>query len=258
MAADPVAAKYLRRFIGADELINNKQRWCLWMADGFDPADVNRSPILKARLEKVREMRADSKADSTRDWANAPHLFVQQAQPKVPYLAIPRHVSETRLFFLSARMGPEVICGDANFLCPDPDGFAFAVISSSMFITWQKTIGGRLESRLRFSKDNVWNNLPLPPVDAQTRAKIIAGGKKVLDARGLHPNRSLADHYQPLGMDPALIAAHRELDKVVDKAFGVTRARHLSEVDRQTVLFARYTDLTGEGPTLDLDTDDAE
>lgn len=31
-----------------------------------------------------------------------------------------------------------------------------------MFITWQKTVGGRLESRLRFSGTLVWNNFPVP------------------------------------------------------------------------------------------------
>ncbi|WP_310593313.1 type IIL restriction-modification enzyme MmeI [Corynebacterium sp. ES2730-CONJ] len=37
------------------------------------------------------------------------------------------------------------------FRAPDEDGLLIALISSSMFITWQRTVGGRLESRLRFS-----------------------------------------------------------------------------------------------------------
>ncbi|WP_151083872.1 TM0106 family RecB-like putative nuclease [Nocardioides cynanchi] len=248
-AADPVASKYLRRFVGADELIQNKQRWCLWMADDFDPADVNRSPLLRARLTAVRAMREQSKADSTRAWAASPHLFVQQAQPKVAFLAIPAHVSEFRRFFPSDRLGADVICGNANFTCPDPDGFAFAIISSSMFITWQKTVGGRIKSDLRFSKDVVWNNLPLPPVGAALRREIIAAGERVQKARLLHSNRSLADHYQPLAMAPELLAAHRALDRVVDKAFGVRRARTLSVGDRQQILFDSYVELTaGDGP----------
>lgn len=246
LAADPVAAPYLRRFIGADELIKGKQRWCLWMVD-LDPADVNRSPLLKARLEAVQKMRSESSAESTREWAALPHQFVQQAQPDVPYMCIPRHFSEHRRFATVARFDADVIAGDATFTCPDPDGFGFAIISSSMFITWQKTVGGRLESRPRFSKDIVWNTLPLPAVDATMRRQIIKAGEQVLAARALHPDRSLAEHYQPLAMDPELVKAHRELDKAVDKAFGAFgggRARNLNEVDRQKVLFDRYSELT--------------
>ena len=244
VAADPVAARYLRRFVGADELVNGKERWCLWMADEFDPDDITRSPVLRKRLAAVKEMREDSKADTTREWAKSPHLFVQQAQPTVAYLGIPRHVTESRAFFPTMRFEADVICGDANFLCPDPDGFAFAVISSSMFITWQKTVGGRIKSDLRFSKDIVWNNLPLPAVTENLRAQIIQAGQGVAEARAQHPDRSLAAHYQPLGMAPELVSAHRALDRVVDKAFGVARARTLSEVDRQRILFDRYVEMT--------------
>ncbi|WP_350338496.1 type IIL restriction-modification enzyme MmeI, partial [Klebsiella pneumoniae] len=86
-----------------------------------------------------------------------PHLFrPNSARPKVPYLCIPAHVSENRKFFLSQRFEPEVICGNANFQTSDEDGFQFGLISSSMFITWQRTVGGRLESRLRFANTLTW------------------------------------------------------------------------------------------------------
>lgn len=246
VAADAVAAKYLREFVGADELIKNKKRWCLWMVD-FDPSDVRRSALLKARLEAVKKMRSESSAVETQAWATLPQQFVQQAQPDVAYMCIPRHFSEHRLYATVARFTPDVIAGDSTFTCPDPDGFGFAIISSSMFITWQKTVGGRLESRPRFSKDMVWNTLPLPRVDAALRREIIKAGEAVLAARALHPDRSLADQYQPLGMDPELVKAHRALDKVVDKAFGAFgsgRVRNLSEAERQKVLFERYVELT--------------
>lgn len=112
-----------------------------------------------------------------------------------------------------------------------------------MFITWQKRIGGRLKSDLRFSNTLVWNNLPLPGTDADLRAKIIAAGEDVLAARALHPERSLADHYNPLAMDPALLRAHDALDRVVDRAFGATTALRSNE-ERQAILFERYQELT--------------
>ena len=70
-------------------------------------------------------------------------------------------------------------------------------------------------------------------------------GKKVLDARALHPERSLAEHYNPLAMDPALVKAHDALDREVDKAFGAPRK--LTTVrQRQELLFANYEKLTAQ------------
>ena len=241
-AIDPVAAKYLRPFIGARELLHDLPRWCLWMVD-LAPNDVAASPLLKERLERVRATRVQSKAASTAAMAATPHLFGQRSQPDVPYLVIPKTSSETRPYLPTKQASPDIIASDLVFTAKDPDGFLFGIISSAMFLTWQKTVGGALESRLRFSNTIVWNNLPLPTPNAKTRAAVIAAGQSVLVARELHPERSLAEHYNPLAMDPALVKAHAALDRVVDRAFGSRKALH-TEQERQAVLFSRYADLT--------------
>jgi len=158
-------------------------------------------------------------------------------------VGIPRVVSETRLFFTTAYLNPEIIAGDQLFTAEDPDGFLFGIISSSMFITWQRAVGGRIKSDLRFSNTVVWNNLPLPGVSDRLREQVIAAGRGVLNARALHPKRSLADHYNPLAMDPALLKAHAALDRVVDRAFGAPRALATNE-QRLEILFKRYAELT--------------
>lgn len=242
---DPVAMKYVRRFIGAKELLHKIDRWCIWAADSLQPADIAKSPVLKERFEAVQEMRATSKKKATRASAATPHLFQENHQPEDDYIAIPVHVSENRRFWLVEHFTPDVICGNANFVAADPDGLQFGLISSSMFITWQKTVGGRLESRLRFANTLTWNTFPVPELDDQTSQRIIDAGKKVLAARELHPDRSLADHYNPLAMDPALIKAHDALDKEVDKAMGASR-KLTTERQRQEILFANYARMTRE------------
>lgn len=244
VAADPIASKYIRPFVGARQLIHNEPRWCLWLVD-LDPSDIARSPILRQRLDGVRRFRAASKAPSTRQMSETPHLFGQRSQPDTPYVCVPRHVSETRRFFPTALFGPDVICGDANFKADDPDGVAFAAISSSAFISWQRAVGGRIKSDLRFSNTLTWNTFPLPVLTVEQRAAIIAGGRAVLDARALQPRRSLADHYNPLAMAPELLRAHRELDAAVDNAFGLRGA--VTEIHRLRALFASYSKLATAG-----------
>ena len=239
--ADLQMSKYVRPYTGARELLHGKDRWCLWLED-LDPVDVAKSPLLRARLEAVRVMREASTLASTREMAATPHLFYFNGHPGEPYLCIPSVVSETRPYFISARMSSDVISSNLNSTAVDPDGFAFALISSSMFITWQRTVGGRLKSDLRFSKKLVWNTLPLPWVSQDVRESIIEAGTKITEARALHPDRSLANAYNRLAMDSLLVRAHDKLDAVVDRAFGAKRTCK-GEKERQEVLFARYAEL---------------
>ena len=243
VAADPIAAKYLRPFRMGRELVRGLDRWCLWMADEFDPADVAKSEVLKDRVEAVRAMRLASKKKATQESAATPYLFQENHQPEVPYVAIPRVVSETRLFYTAAHLSPHVIAGDKVYTAVDPDGLLFGLISSSMFITWQRAVGGRLESRLSFANTLTWNTFPVPEFDEKVRQRIIDAGKKVLEARELHPERSLAEHYNPLAMAPELLKAHDDLDREVDKAFGSSR-KLTTERQRQELLFANYVVLT--------------
>lgn len=242
--ADPVAAKYVRRFLQASELIYNEDRWCLWLAgDDFDPSDVARSPLLKSRLEAVKAFRARSTAASTREMANTPYLFGQRSHTNTPQIGIPRHVANDRRYFTVLRVGPEVIIGDANFAMPDETGLQFGLISSSMFITWQKAVGGRIKSDPRFASTLTWNTFPVPELTAAERQAIARAGEAVESARSQHPERSLAVAYDPLAMDPQLIKAHDDLDRAVDKAFGAKK-RLTSNVQRLELLFQNYERLT--------------
>ena len=242
-AADPVLGKYLRRYVNGKEIVNDIHRYCLWLQD-LDPKDLRRSPALRARIEAVEAKRRGSTDRATRELAATPHLMRPNPnRPTVPYLAVPGVFAEQRPYATAAHFGPDVIAGGKAYTCPDPDGFAFAVLSSSMFITWQKTVGGRIKSDPSFSTDIVWNNLPLPAATPALRRQIIAAGQAVLAARALHPERSLADQYHSLGMDPVLVKAHKALDRLVDKAFGAPRGTN-TETQRQKVLFARYTEMT--------------
>lgn len=238
---DPVAGKYLRRFVGAKEMLHNIERWCLWLMD-LDPSDIGKSSGLKDRIEGVRMMRSESKKVPTQQAASTPALFTEIRQPDVPYLCIPSHVGETRRYWTAARYEPEVICGNANFLAPDEDGLLFALVSSSMFITWQRAVGGCLGSSLRFSNTLTWNTFPVPEMEDKTRVAIVKAGQGVLNARALHPNRSLADTYDPNNIDPKLVKAHDALDLVVDAAFGADHPL-ATERERLEILFSRYEEM---------------
>ena len=248
VAADPVAARYLRPFVGAKELVQGLERWCLWLEDASEE-EIASSPVLSARVEAVAHMRMQSTKKATQALAQTPHLFGEMRQPLEAYVCIPSVVSANRPIFTVKRFSADTIASNATFTALDPDGFLFALISSSMFIIWQRTVGGQLKSDLRFANTVVWNNLPLPQISEEQRRKVIAAGRKVLAAREAIEERagepvSLAKMYASLAtMDPALRAAHDELDSAVDVAFGASR-RCASDEARLKILFERYQELT--------------
>ena len=250
VATDPVAARYLRPFVGAKELVQGLERWCLWLEDAPEE-EIASSSVLSARVEANREWRsAQTQTGDAYKLRDIPHLMrPNKARPVEPYVCIPSVVSANRPIFTVKRFSADTIASNATFTALDPDGFLFGLISSSMFIIWQRTVGGQLKSDLRFSNTVVWNNLPLPEVSEEQRRKVIAAGRKVLAAREAIEERagepvSLAEMYASLAtMDPALRAAHDELDSAVDVAFGASR-RCASDAKRLEILFERYQELT--------------
>ena len=111
-----------------------------------------------------------------------------------------------------------------------------------MFLTWQLTVGNRLESRPSFSNTLVWNNFPLPEIDKQQRCSIAEAGATVVEARTLFPELSLAQLYTPDGLPEELAAAHEALDNAVDTIFGLD-CRERTFEGRQRALFEAYARL---------------
>src|SRR5699024_7084995 len=120
----------------------------------------------------------------------------------------------------------------------------FGLMSSSMFMTWQESVGGRIESDLRLSNTLTWNTFPVPNFDAGARRAIINAGQKILDARELTQERSLEDLYDPypVAASGPVQKAHDDLDRIVDRIFGAHR-RLTTEKQRQELLFPAYEQL---------------
>jgi hypothetical protein len=241
---DKVIAKYVKRYMMGEELINDIERWCLWLTE-LDPQDIGKSKELKQRLASVAKFRRDSRAPSTQKMADTPHLFGQRSQPLKDFLGIPKVFSEVREWATVDRLSKEVIAGDKIYKCEDPDGFAFAIASSSMFITWQKAVGGRLKSDCSFSNTLVWNNFPLPKVNQSLRKQIIETGEDITRVRRTFKGVSLADLYNPLVMDSELRKCHKKLDGFVDSAFGL-KGEERTNSEREQRLFEKYLELTSE------------
>ncbi|MGH7197803.1 MAG: type IIL restriction-modification enzyme MmeI, partial [Candidatus Omnitrophota bacterium] len=239
---EPGAKKFLRRFTGSEEFINGNMRWCLWLKDA-SPAELRGLPNVLERVERVKEFREKSSAEPTRRSAKTPTLFFYISQPVTDYILIPEVSSERRKYIPIGVVSKDIISANTNFLVPEPSFYLFGVLTSAMHMAWMRQLGGRLESRYRYSGSMVYNTFPWPEAPtAKQRAAVEAAAQAVLDARTKFPDATLADLYDPLAMPPELVKAHSNLDRAVDLCY---RSQSFQN-DRQRVehLFALYEKLT--------------
>src|SRR5690606_10371792 len=123
----PIMKPYIRKILGASEFLHGKSRWCLWLESA--PDDIINNDAIKDRLDSVRKMRAESKADSTRDWADRPHLFVQNAQPKDGhYILVPSVSSERRAYVPIGFQSADIISSNLNMMIPNATLYEFGIL----------------------------------------------------------------------------------------------------------------------------------
>lgn len=280
IAAEPLAEQYIRPFIGAEEFINGKTRWCLWfhgVSDVKRNHDLKQMPKVQARIQAVKAMREASSKASTQKKAATPWLFDEIRQPSDGnYLIIPSTSSERRHFVPIDYVSHIMINSNANFTLPNASLFHFGILCSIMHNAFMRTVAGRLESRYRYSNTVVYNNFPFPescrkPNDDETacqeasgkegetprpsennplRSAIEAAAQAILDIREKYradalandlPPPTLAELYAPDAGYPDLVKAHATLDKAVDKAYGYKKGKNTDdEAERVAFLFDLY------------------
>jgi len=241
LLCEPEISKYIKRFLGATEFINNKPRYCLWLV-GITPNELRHSAFIKERVESVMAFRLSSTKEATRNTADTPTLFQQIRQPESEYIIIPRHSSENRRYIPIGFMTSDVIVNDAVQFVPDATLYHFGIITSNVHMAWMRAVCGRIKSDYRYSNDIVYNNFPWPtPTDAQ-KAKIEQTAQAILDARALYPDCSLADLYDEVTMPPELRKAHQQNDKAVMEAYGMS-VRETTEASCVAELMRLYQEL---------------
>lgn len=241
VAADPVAVRYLRPYRQSTEMLYDVPRWCLWLEDA-PPADLRNSPVLRERLAAVRDARLASPTASVRAQAATPYLFTQRRQPKGPYIAMPEASSGTRTYIPAVVYGPDVVAGNKLICWPTDDPWLLGMLQSRAYTLWVATLAGRLKNDYSMAPDLAYSTFPFPERTATGDRQVERAAQAVLDARAAHPGSSLADLYDPLGMPQDVLAAHRALDRLIDRQVG-GRRRVVSDGDRLTALFARYQEL---------------
>ena len=237
----PQVEPLIHRYIGSEEFINNKYRYCLWLVNA-NPSVIRSCPQILERIELVKKMRLESPKAATQKWADYPMLFTENRQPESDYLLVPSVSSEKRRYIPIGYMSKEVVTSNLAFVVPNTSLYHFGVVTSNIHNAWMRVVCGRLKSDYRYSNTIVYNNFPwCQPTDEQ-KARIEQTAQAILDARAKYPDCSLADLYDEVTMPPELRRAHQENDRAVMAAYGFSTK--MTESDCVAELFKMYQNLT--------------
>lgn len=237
---EPLSKKYFRRWIGSDDLLNNGERWILFLKNS-NPADLNKMPLVLERIKNVKEFRLKSTKEATRRKAQTPTLLDEERIPMTDFLVMPVVSSENRDFIPIAYKNPPDICYASAFFIENADLYLFGILNSTMHNSWMRVVCGRLKSDYRYSNTIVYNNFPFPNPTEEQKSKIEKTAQAILDARAKYPDCSLADLYDELTMPPELRKAHHENDFAVMEAYGFDRK--ITESEIVAALFKMYEKL---------------
>jgi len=234
-----VARQFIRPFLGSDEAIDGKQRFCIWVG-ASDYLETSTNKWLSDRFAIVSIHRSASDREATKRLACTPYRFgeVRQRGDEIPII-IPRHSSENREYLPFALGTKGDIVADSACALFDAPLWNVAIFSSRLHLSWTATICGALETRYRYSNTLGWNTFPIPILTDQNKADLTACAENILLAREAHFPATIADLYDPESMPENLRHAHERNDEVLERIY--IGRRFKNDTERLEKLFELYT-----------------
>lgn len=255
----PQAERIFKRYIGSSEFINSEYRYCIWLDD--ETLDFFKDyDFLKNRLVRVRNFRLQSKAQSTAQYAQYPHLFVQRGDRDEAFkkfksnpqkqneemisIIVPSVSSENRIYVPMGLVYENDIVSNAAMVIYDAPIWLLGILSSRMHMVWLRAVGGRLKTDYRYSASLVYNTFVVPEISEQVKENLEEQMGEILDKRDFLGG-SLASLYgsplaenNPKSMNEELLNLHKRLDRLVDSIY--QRAEFKNDEERLALLLNLY------------------
>ncbi|MGJ9713526.1 class I SAM-dependent DNA methyltransferase [Actinotignum sp. GS-2025d] len=240
LTSHPELSEVLKQFVGADDYINGKDRYCLWLTEEnwHQAAEI---PEVKQRLDRVSAMRSASTKKQTQEFAAIPWRFGEVRYKPTDSIIVPSVSSERREYVPVGYLGPDTVISNLAFAIYDAGPWLFALLTSKMHMAWLRAVGGKMKTDFRYSNTLVYNTFPVPELSASSKEELTKRALRVLDVREYHCEKTLAELYDPDLMPRNLREAHEKIDEAVDRLY--RNKPFASDEERLAVLFEKYQQL---------------
>lgn len=218
IAENPKSSKFIRPLVGSQEFIQGIRRFCLWIKDQ-DLDEALQISGIKRRVDQVRIDRLNTHSADLQKLAVRPHQFRDMHEAKKHSIIIPIVSSETRRYIPIGFLDKEVIIPNSALAIYDADPWIFAILTSYMHMIWVNAVGGKLETRIRYSAELCYNTFPFPKITDAQKKKIELYANQVLEIREKYFTKTLAELYDPDKMPKDLAEAHHNLDLCIESCY---------------------------------------
>jgi len=238
--SNPEANKFLKPYIGSNEFIKGKQRWCIWIEDKNIKEALN-IPQISFRINKVRLFRG-SAGTRAKTAIDRPHKFAWINKNSGTQIIIPTVFSEKREYITAGYLSDDYIISNAASIIQNPELYVFSIISSRIHIAWVRAIAGKLEDRIRYTSSTCYNTYPLVKLTQKNKEDLTTCAEEILIARERHFPATIADLYDPDKMPKDLKLAHERNDEVLERIY--IGRKFKNDTERLEKLFELYTKMT--------------
>lgn len=237
----PELSGYFKKFVGAHDFLNGGYRMVLNISDN-KLSEAKSFPEIALRLDNVYQHRIKSSEKSTREKAQFPNQFYFFSHKETDSIIVPRHSSENRDYIPLGFFNSDTIIADSAMAIYDAQPWVFGMLHSKMHMIWVDAVGGKLETRYRYSAKLCYNTFPFPTLSEKQKETINQYVFSVLDERAKYPEKTMAWLYNPETMPIGLKQAHKELDLAIEQIYRL--APFNSDEERLEYLFKLYDEMT--------------
>lgn len=233
---------FIRPYIGSEEFINGKSRYCLWIDDDSQNS-ASDIVFIQERLKEVTKSRLSSTKIQTKKSAEFPYRFgeIRHRDSRLT-IVIPRVSSENREYLPVGIVKGGTVIGDRNFAMYDAPLWNMSLVASRIHLVWIGAVCGRMRTDFLYSNTLGWNTFPVPSLTEKNKSDLTRCAEDILLAREAHFPATIADLYDPNNMPENLRYAHERNDEVLERIYIGRRFRN--DTERLEKLFDLYTKMT--------------
>ena len=238
----PNSKKIIRKAYGANEYINNIERYSLWIDDN-DLEFAKSIEIINNRINNNYKQRLEG-GDVARGLANRPHQFRYRHQGVSSIVIIPIVSSSRREYIPMGLLPSDTIILSSAAAIYNSETYVFSVISSKIHMIWVRLTSGKLRGDIRYLSALTYNTFPFPPINSTQKQELEQSVFRILEERENHSEKTLAQMYDPEKMPAGLREAHRLNDLAVERCY---RSKPFeSDEERLEYLFGLYEKMIAE------------
>lgn len=243
---EPNANKFIKRYMGADDFINGRERYCLWITDEYKD-EALKIEMIKNRVNLCKNFRLASKKEATRRKAETAYKFDETKHKNINSIVFPTTSSYRRKYIPVGFMTPETVISNSAFVAYDSSPVLFGILSSRMNVLWISIVGSRMRNDYRYSVTLCYNNFPFPNVSEIQKEQLVEHVFNILNEREKYSEKTLGQLYDPDKMPEGLKEAHHQLDLAIERCY--RKKPFTSDEERLEYLFELYEKMVSNGGT---------